>query len=241
MKPLICNLKMNHTYDDMIKYKAILGNINYPDLVICPSFPYLQMMKASNYVLCAQNVSSHLVGSFTGEVSAASLKSIGVSAALIGHVETKTSYDEVSDKLHQVLRQDMIAYVILTDTLDDYNYQYTSSVLLGQIRGLLAHVSSKDYDKIHFIYEPKYMIGKDEALDIGDLESIFSYLKQELVSDYGYSFPLYYGGGLSLSNIMPYYLNDNIDGLFLGKYINHPDGLKSICNKIIKTTTIDKN
>ena len=232
---------MNHTYEDMIKYKAILGNINYSDLVICPSYPYLQMMRSSSYILCAQNVSSHLVGSFTGEVSAASLKSIGVSASLIGHVETKASFDEVSDKLHQVLRQNLDAYVILTDTLEDYNYQYTSSVLLGAIRGLLAHVSSKDYNKIHFIYEPKYMIGKEEALDISDLESIFSYLKQELVNDYGYSFPLYYGGGLTLSNIMSYYKSKFIDGLFLGKAINHPDGLKCICNKIIKTTTIDNN
>ena len=238
MKPLICNLKMNHTMDDMIKYKAILGNISYPNLIICPSYPFLAMMKSPTYQVCAQNVSSHLVGSFTGEVSASMLKSVGACGSLIGHVETKTKFDEVSDKLHQVLRCDMKAYVLLTDTLDDYDYQYTATVLLSQIRGLLAHVSVKDYDKIHFVYEPKYMIGKDEALPIESVSSIFTLLKQELLSDYDYKFPLYYGGGLTVNNIDSYYLCEVIDGLFVGKAINHPEELKKMTNKLTK---IDKS
>lgn len=238
MKPLICNLKMNHTYDDMAKYKTVLGNIKYDNLVICPAYPFLAMMKSRNYEVCAQNVSSHLVGSFTGDVSAAMLKSIGVSSSLIGHSETKAGFGEVCDKLHQVLRQGLKAYVVITDTMNDYNYQYTSSVLLSAIRGLLVHISASDYKNVHFIYEPKYMIGKDEALPLQVVENVFSFLKQELVKDYGYEFPLYYGGGLTKKNIVPYYQSEIIDGLFVGRSVNHPEDLKALTALLQKSTNV---
>ena len=79
MKPLICNLKMEHSLQDILQYKKELEHcVNSFSLVVCPPFCYLPIMHSKYYKIGAQDVSCYRNGSFTGKVSAEALKSLDV-------------------------------------------------------------------------------------------------------------------------------------------------------------------
>ena len=216
MKPLICNLKMNFNVQEILKYKEELNNIEYDNLIICPSYIYLTLMHSSNYKVCAQDISKYSDAFHTGEVSAKSLKSIDVNMTLIGHADRHDSYESKVEKIKMALKENMKAYVILSDKETDYNYQYTSTKLLNQIRGILSKVPASKYKNIIFIYEPSWLIGQSKPLLLSDTENILRFMKQELKEDYHHDFPFYYGGGLTLDTINDYYFSKDIDGLLLG-------------------------
>lgn len=218
MKPLICNLKMNHDFKDMLRYKNILESICEKNLILCPSFCFLPIMHSKNYTLASQDVSAFSDSNHTGEVSAKALKSINVKATLIGHSDISTPFELKVSKLKQALNENMHVYIIISDTKEDYDYQYTSLKLLSQIRGYLSQVIKSKYSKITFVYEPTWLVGKDETLLLKDVENIFYFMKTELQRDYGIVFPFFYGGGLSDKSIDSFYQSEYIDGILLGKY-----------------------
>ena len=122
-------------------------------------------------------------------VRASALKSIDVKSTLIGHSETKDTFEIKIAKLKQALNQNMHVYVILSDTKKDYDYQYTSGKLLNQIRGMLSQVLKSQYENITFIYEPTWTINTKEPANLKDIENILYFMKSELERDYQYHFP----------------------------------------------------
>ena len=74
--------------------------------------PYLAVAASvvgQTMIVGAQHVSQHESGAFTGEVSCAMLRDVGVSAALIGHSERRQYFGETDDlcgqRLMTVLRR----------------------------------------------------------------------------------------------------------------------------------------
>lgn len=240
LKPLICNLKMNHDFKDMIQYKKIIEDYGNKDLVLCPSFCFLPILYSKKYTLASQNVSAFRSGNHTGEISAKALKSVGVSSTLIGHVECHDSFDVKVAKLKQALSSGMKVYFILSDTKEDYDYQYTSMKLLGMIRALLLQISPKDYERITFVYEPSWLIAGNYSLPIKDVENIFYFMKKELEREYQYNFSFFYGGGINFGNIQLFYDNPNIDGLLLGSFANNPQNIVKFLQSRESSTFVDK-
>ena len=225
---------MSFDVQEILKYKEELNKIEYDNLIICPSYIYLTLMHSSNYKVCAQDISKYSDASHTGEVSAKSLKSIDVNMTLIGHADRHDSYESKVEKIKMALKENMQAYVILSDKETDYNYQYTSTKLLNQIRGILSKVPESKYKNITFIYEPSWLIGQSKPLLLSDTENILRFMKQELKEDYHHYFPFYYGGGLTLDTINDYYFSKDIDGLLLGS-------LSKDIKNVIKTIEKKKN
>ena len=79
------------SFDDIKKYQNDLKN--YKDkIVVMPSFIYLSSFIENGFTVGCQNVSDEDVGAYTSEISASSLKDLGVSYALIGHSEVRRKY-----------------------------------------------------------------------------------------------------------------------------------------------------
>lgn len=236
LKPLIFNLKMNHTLKEMIQYKKKLEDNPYSKLIVCPSFCFIPLMHSRKFKLGAQDVSAYMSGNNTGGVSAKSLNSLDVTYALIGHSETKTSYENKANKLKEALKNNIKPFMIISDTESDFNYQYTSTKLLGQIRGYLSQVRKCDYENITFIYEPTWLVGESHPLPLEDVENIIIFMKQDLEKEYHIDFPIYYGGGLHKGNILPFYRSKAIDGLLLGSSIFDIDNAIELLNKVQDST-----
>lgn len=220
MKPLIFNLKMNHSLQEMIAYKKELEKESLANLSIAPATCYLPLMHSPHYDLISQYVSPREKNKVTGSTSAEALKSLDVKGVLINHFESRTRPDEVESQIKECLENNLKVYLIITGTLEEYYYQYTSEVLMMHLQVFLKDVSPKYYSKIVVIYEPSFLIGEDKALPINELNNIFKELRLKMNDYFHYTFPLYYGGGLSKSNIKSYLEDENIDGLLIGSFAN---------------------
>lgn len=240
MKPLICNLKMEHNLEDILNYKKELENcVNSFCLVVCPPFIYLPIMHSKYYKISAQDVSAYGNGKYTGKVSAEALKSIDVNSVLIGHSEINDSFESKLKKLQKVVNEGLQAYVLISDKKEDYDYQYTYVKLMNKIRAYLSRVLSKDYKYITFVYEPTWLIGGKDALNSQELGNIFYQIKRELQYEYKYNFPLFYGGGITSMNIYELYNNDMIDGLLLGNFCKKPKNIVNFLQSCNDSTNID--
>lgn len=220
MKPLIFNLKMNHSLQEMIAYKKELEKYSLANLSIAPATCYLPLMHSPHYDLISQYVSPREKNKVTGSTSAEALKSLDVKGVLINHFESRTRPDEVESQIKECLENNLKVYLIITGTLEEYYYQYTSEVLMMHLQVFLKDVSPKYYSRIVVIYEPSFLIGEEKALPINELNNIFKELRLKMNDYFHYTFPLYYGGGLSKSNIKSYLEDENIDGLLIGSFAN---------------------
>lgn len=220
MKPLIFNLKMNHSLQEMIAYKKELEKESLANLSIAPATCYLPLMHSPHYDLISQYVSPREKNKVTGSTSAEALKSLDVKGVLINHFESRTRPDEVESQIKECLENNLKVYLIITGTLEEYYYQYTSEVLMMHLQVFLKDVSPKYYSRIVVVYEPSFLIGEEKALPINELNNIFKELRLKMNDYFHYTFPLYYGGGLSKSNMKSYLEDENIDGLLIGSFAN---------------------
>ena len=224
MKPLICNLKMNHDLQEMIAYKKALDGIISP-LWLAPATCYIPLMHSKDYHLCAQDVSASEIEKNTGSTSIRALKSLDVKGVLIGHTELNMTCEEKITKVKLVVKSKRKAFMIISDTQEEFDYQYTYHVLYNQMEKVLDVLIPSDYENIIFIYEPSFLVGSYHSLNPEFVSNLFYQLKMTLEKQYNFSFPIYYGGGLTNENIEPFLTIENVDGLLLGSVANDPKNI----------------
>ena len=104
MKYLIFNLKSKLNYKDVPLYlKKLDDYLN--DCIIAPGYLYLEKFARANLTICSQDLSIYDSGSYTGEVSAQQLKSVGCDYVLIGHYERRKYFNEDSHVLVTKIKQ----------------------------------------------------------------------------------------------------------------------------------------
>ena len=112
-KLIVLNNKSNFVKDEYLKYIKELENLNNSNIILCPSTCYLSI--ETNLTLGSQNVSSYNSGSYTGEVNAKQLKSLGVKYSIVGHYERehyfKESLDDIKEKIKRLLENDITPIV----------------------------------------------------------------------------------------------------------------------------------
>lgn len=107
MKYLFLNHKMNLTLEEIITYRNEISNIKDENvnITIFPSFiniPYL--INNQEYNIGSQNVCFMDKGSYTGEVSAKQLKSLGVKYTLVGHSERRNIFNETYEEINKKIK-----------------------------------------------------------------------------------------------------------------------------------------
>ncbi|RDC66402.1 Triose-phosphate isomerase [Adhaeribacter pallidiroseus] len=99
------NWKMNKTQEEGLALVSEITNMvqdeanNAAIVVVCPPFPFLAAIGKAlggneKVKLGAQNCHQNESGAYTGEVSAAMLKSVGVEYVILGHSERRQYFQE---------------------------------------------------------------------------------------------------------------------------------------------------
>ncbi len=96
MKYLIANHKMNLKLNEIDNYINNIRHYNFNKLIISCSPIYLSKFNENKLLTCAQNIHEKDSGSYTGEVSASQIKSLGTNFSLIGHSERRNKFNESS-------------------------------------------------------------------------------------------------------------------------------------------------
>src|SRR5690554_2844077 len=130
-KPIIAgNWKMNKVLAEAKSFvtdaKAKVPAQDKVDSIACAPFPYLQALveetKGTDLKIAAQNMHYEESGAFTGEVSPAMLKDLGVEYVVLGHSERREYFAEtdetVNKKAHAAFAHGITPIICCGETLE---------------------------------------------------------------------------------------------------------------------------
>ena len=144
-----------------------MGIENSVTVVICPPFPYLDMvgeiLQGSRIKLGAQNLFPEKEGAFTGEVSPTMLLDLGCKYVILGHSERRHKLSEsdtfINQKVLVALAAGLEVIFCVGETLHQRESDQTEAVLHQQLLQGLAGLSAEPLSRLSIAYEPVWAIG----------------------------------------------------------------------------------
>lgn len=216
MKLVVGNFKMNLLNEDIDNYIKEISKYSFNNIVLCPSNIYLKDFIRNNLVVGSQDLSAFESGSYTGDVSASQLKSIGVKYALVGHSERRKYYNEkevLLDKLKFAIKEDIIPIYCIGETKEEYENNQTLEVLKREIDFAFNEVNAK---KVIIAYEPIWAIGTGLVPSNEEIYNTIDFIKNYFNDKYKTDIKVLYGGSANNQNIMELEKISNIDGYLVG-------------------------
>ena len=232
-KIISANWKMNGSLDLVGKYKRYLYNkknfIKHDkSLIICPPYPYIPLLTEisknyKNVFTGAQNCSSEVLTSRTGDISASIIKNVGSSFVILGHSERRSIYNEankiISKKIDIALKAKLITIVCIGETLEEKKYKKTKYVIRNQLEKSLINLCNPENTII--AYEPVWAIGSGKIPSLNEIENINNYIHKILESKFSIKrkskkFKILYGGSVNSKNSKILLESKLIDGVLLG-------------------------
>ena len=204
------------------------------DLVVCPSFVHIGLAQAKlkhnrEIRFGAQDVSAHVDGAYTGEVSAKTLKELDCQYVIIGHSERRSYHHEttalVIEKIKRVQEQGLTPIVCIGETLAERKDNQTEKVLWEQLQPILKCFQAQE--EFWLAYEPVWAIGTGMAATKTDILQAHAFLREKL-----YNHPaaiLLYGGSVKPSNAAEILSLANVDGAVVGGASLNAKDLMAIC------------
>lgn len=223
MKRIVLNLKMNFDFFEVRNYaneitKIITGN---PEVVVCPSYPFLGLFQNSLYELGAQDVSEFINGDHTGSVSAKQLSSLNVKNVIISHSERKKVQDETPEvlvnKIRNAISNKIKVIVCFNETLDEKKSGKTEFLIRQKMALVFNKLNKEELSQITIAYEPEWTRDSFNCLSNEEIDKVADYIKKEFSSHYGLGVEVLYGGGINAININTLMKLKNITGFMLGK------------------------
>lgn len=221
-KLIVANLKMNFTKEVMANYLNQIQNriSDFYEVVICPSFIYLYMVKNTNYKLGAQNVFYVKEGAYTGEIAPLQLKSMGVSYVIVGHSERRLYLEEndfmIAKKIKAVLATNLTPILCVGETLTERELRKTMSVLKNQLLLALKDLTVEEVNDVIIAYEPVWAVGSGQTPSIMEIKETISYIEKVIKQKYGCSIKVLYGGSVNQDNIKTILELKMVSGLLIG-------------------------
>jgi triosephosphate isomerase len=209
------------------------------ETVACPPFVYSNLIKVDDgFSLGAQDVYFEQAGSFTGEVSAEMLRSIGAKYVIVGHAERRKMGDTdvvVAQKLNAAVEAGIQPILCVGEKERDQNGDYLG-VLKNQIVTSLGKLARKDVKQLVVAYEPLWTIGATSAMTPADVHETALFIKKVLSDTYGQEYALQvkilYGGSVTFKNAKDIVALGQVDGLLVGRESVNPEGFNLILKEI---------
>jgi len=221
MRPLIAgNWKMHGDMDWIDKPSEFNGLMpaaerEHLDVLICPPSVFIASMAAScfeaNIHLGAQNCHRAESGAYTGEVSAAMVKSAGASFVIVGHSERRAGGETDADvvaKARAASKQGLTPIICVGESLDIRKAGKAEDVVSAQIN---ASVPEGLTDYV-LAYEPIWAIGTGMTATAEDIKAMHAVIR-EIV---GPKVRILYGGSVKPANAKEILGTENVNGALIG-------------------------
>ncbi|HAN43125.1 MAG TPA: triose-phosphate isomerase [Sphaerochaeta sp.] len=225
------NWKMNLVPSEAAKYASELAKATKdakvkvmvaPTSVCLPAV--VEATKGSNVIVAAQNVNDHEKGAYTGEISCAMLKDIGVNTVILGHSERRSYYGETNEFINKkvlfALANGMDIDLCVGETLEEREGGKLEQVLADQVNICLDGVTPEQMAHITIAYEPVWAIGTGKTATPADANSAHAYIRSLIEKKFGKDVAekqiIQYGGSVKPSNVKELMAWEHIDGALVG-------------------------
>lgn len=196
--------------------------------VVCPPFPYLAMMQEAlaetSIAVGAQNCAAYPQGAYTGEVSAAMLKSLGCEFVILGHSERRQLFAEdnavIAEKCHQAQQAKLRPILCLGETLAQQQQGKTQEIIKNQLNSILLLENAPQLMQNALLaYEPIWAIGTGKTATPEQAQDVHRFIREE-VAEYdqhlAHRLPILYGGSVKPDNAQALFRMPDINGALIG-------------------------
>lgn len=232
-KPIIAgNWKMNKTLAEAKSFIADTKN-NVPssdavDSIVCAPYPFLHALveetKGTDLKIAAQNMHFEESGAFTGEVSPAVLKDLGVTHVVLGHSERREMFNEtdesVNKKAHAAFKYDLTPIICVGETLEQREANQTMDLVADQVTKALEGLTEDQVKQSVIAYEPIWAIGTGKTATSAQANEVCAHVRKTVAavvsSDVAEAVRIQYGGSVKPDNIDELLQQSDIDGALVG-------------------------
>ena len=230
-KLVAANWKMNKTLSEAQALWAELAGFaaswqgQNVEVVVCPPSVVLAGLSAvEGMALGAQNLHNEPSGAYTGEVSAAMLRSVGVSHVLVGHSERRQYFGEDAEflaaKVQAALSEGLTPIFCCGEPLGVREAGGAEAWVKQQLQDSLFGLSAEDMAKVVIAYEPIWAIGTGKTASAEQAQAMHAFIRATVQAAYGEELAqglrILYGGSCNAANAAELFGQSDIDGGLIG-------------------------
>ncbi len=198
-----------------------------PTIMVFPPSLFVSQLKQkgnSKIEIGVQNFYPKDKGAFTGEISVAQVKDLGLSQVLIGHSERRAYFNESSsflkDKVDAALSYKLGIVFCCGEPLEIREANSELSYVKNQLEESLFHLSETEIQKCSIAYEPVWAIGTGITATTEQAEAMHKEIRKWLAERYSNevaeSISILYGGSCTAVNAKELFSCPNVDGGLIG-------------------------
>ena len=222
------------------------------ELFVAPSYlsiPRSREILDDRVAVCAQDLSTHDVGAFTGEVSGAQIAEMGCTLVEVGHAERRRLFGETNDvvraKTAAALRNRLTPILCVGEATVG-NSAYATAECIRQFDDAVADAhAAGPLGRIIVAYEPFWAIGSAEPASAAHIRAVCGPLREHVrertcshdssrqQSGATHSAVIY--GGSAGPGLLTE-VADAVDGLFLGRFAQDPAAIGRILDEVTALT-----
>jgi triosephosphate isomerase len=239
------NWKMNNDHSETeLLLNALAAQLKPKDvrIMVAPSFTQLSqsidLLKKDTITVVAQNMNAAASGAYTGEVSAAMLKGVGVTTVVLGHSERRSMYHEnnssLSDKVKTAIAEGMEIIFCFGEQLEERKTDRHFEVVKDQLSEALFSLPEAAWEHIVLAYEPVWAIGTGETASPAQAQEMHASIRSLIVERYSLSLAneiaILYGGSVKPSNAKEIFSMQDVDGGLIGGASLNAEDFMAIVN-----------
>lgn len=242
-KIIIANWKMKLSLEESLRLASAI-NLGIKKIksknkvIICPDYIALSLISLSlnepSFSLGAQNCASKLRSAATGEVSASSLKELGLDYVILAHSERRLGQLEsdkvINEKIKMALEASLKVIFCIGESWEQRRTNKTKSFVIKQLREGLKDVKLKKGSDLLIAYEPVWAIGSGRAMAPTEASDLARIIKLEAEKILKQKIKVIYGGSVNRENASDFLKEKNISGLLLGGASLEASELLEICS-----------
>ena len=198
------------------------------DVVICTPFIHLAtvagVVEGTVIGLGAENCADKEKGAYTGEVSAAQVKSTGAQYVILGHSERRAYYGEtpeiLKEKVNLALANGLKVIFCIGEVLEEREAGKQNEVVGAQLADSLFDLTEEQMGNIILAYEPVWAIGTGKTATPEQAQEMHAFIRGLIAEKYGNEVAeetsILYGGSCKPSNAKELFANKDVDGGLIG-------------------------
>jgi triosephosphate isomerase len=225
-----CNTTLNEGVELAKAVNDVVAQKGAADVVVVLGTPFTHLSKVADTVnterigVSAQNCAAEAKGAFTGEVSAAMVKSTGAEYVILGHSERREYYGETSETLNKklalALENELTPIYCCGEPLEIREAGTQKAYVIKQLEETIFKLEADEFKKLIVAYEPIWAIGTGKTASTEQAQEMHKDIRDAMAARYGQEvaneIPLLYGGSCNPKNAAELFANPDVDGGLIG-------------------------
>ena len=224
---------MNKTLQEGVALATELKDIlaaEKPNCEVIIGTPFIHLATLSNLLkdsviaVSAENCANKASGAYTGEVSAAMVKSTGAEYVILGHSERRQyyaeSYEMLAEKVRLALANGLEVIFCIGEVKEEREAGKQNEVVKAQLEGSVFGLSAEEWKHITLAYEPVWAIGTGLTATPAQAQEIHAFIRSLVAEKFGKQAAedttILYGGSCNEKNAAELFACPDIDGGLIG-------------------------